>query len=611
LTEKSWAHPIKKEDLEQHLKKVNEHMESINRGRTEIENLFDLVRDVGGDKHMMAKEVQDTIETLRKGFCLYYEMYAILEDRTDKIDSDISDEEKRLFLGSYSMFAASSYITHKLNLMLEDKEPIKCPRKEDYFVFNARKDDVLNGVLARYYGPINKGKRNHIIKEGSDLPTASVDFFKFLTEEALAKKPTLTKELVELVEKTEFRVADEFSIIGFEPSFEEKATVKAEFVPLEPHQVAGNVLAKQEMLRDMDRIVLFDLVAKRNPILEVGGLSWSVLYDGFPGTGKSSLFRMGLTRLNKRCEQVSEFWQNKNLGNLKWKQLVIDQRVKDQYYGQTGQKLLAIIDQAKKVDGIYVITIDDIDLLVSGDRDESSGGADKDILNILMQYADGINTIIRGNAQWWAATNDATAMDSALRQRFMARYAVDGPQTADDFSDITYEKLKEWIDLGKVDLPFGSGYTPYEMRKGESGYKSKEDEGVLSRIKKKFSGKITLKDIGELCKEMKDKNPRFTGRAVHAVSEAIKKRINDYDMPEEWYENPDLFFFQDYNRRVEMLKELCKMVTGEMVVQEYERYFESEQRYASDKFNSDVEKTVHSMRVHEKARSDLQKKEEK
>ena len=153
----------------------------------------------------------------------------------------------------------------------------------------------------------------------------------------------------------------------------------------------------------------------------------------------------------------------------------------------------------------------------------------------------------------------------------------------------------------------GGGYVPYEMRKGETGYEEKlEKASFVSAIEKRLRGKVTLKEIGELCEEMKGKNPRFTGRAVHAVSEAIKKRINDYDIPEEWYEKPDLFFLKDYATRVDMLKELCRKVTGETIVYEFKRYFESEERYASDKFESDVEKTIHQIKVHDEARKKVE-----
>ena len=264
MAEKEGLYPITKDDLEKHLYKVDQHMESIDKGGSERYNLFNLVREIGGSKNMMAKEVQDTMEAVRQGLALYYEMYATLEDRINEMETHIPEDEKQLFLGSYSMFAAGSYISYKLDLILGEKEPFKYPRKENYFNFTFKKDDVLNLTLAKYHGPINTAKRKKKLKEGSDLPAASVDFFKFLRDEALAKKPEFEQELIKLVEKAEFRVADEFTISGFEATYEEKAKAKVQFVPLLPHQVAGNVLAKQEMLRDMDRIALFDLIAQKS-----------------------------------------------------------------------------------------------------------------------------------------------------------------------------------------------------------------------------------------------------------------------------------------------------------------------------------------------------------
>jgi len=592
LVEKGSAIRISKEDLEKHYSKVDEHMNHLTRGRGDYLNLFDLLKSISKDKHSPDKEVAETIADIREGFGLYYEMYSLLEDKVQSLNSNIDEAQKREFLGSYSMFAASSLLEHNFNESIVQENELTLKRKENFFPFQYTKDDNLRSVLVRYYGVLDalKGKE---LKEGKDLQKVGVDFFRWLKEESLAKKSGFDKTLVDLVEKTEFKIADEFTIVGYELSHSEKVKPKVEFVQVLPFQVAGNVLAKQEMLRDMDRIALFDLSLKKNPIIDMGGLSWSVLYDGPPGTGKSTLFRMGLTRLNQRCEQMSEFWKSKNMGKLHWKQLLIDQSIKNEYYGKTGQNLLDIINQAKKTDGIYIITTDDLDLLVA-DRNANQGGSDKDILNILMQFADGINTVIIGNVQWWAATNDATAMDGALRQRFIARYFVDGPVEWYDFADILYDKLKKHVQTSVVDVPFGNGYTPYEMRKGQNIHDRKD--GYHSKLDSKKG--VSFREIGELCKEMKDKNPKFTGRAVHAVSEAIKKRINDYDIPEDYFTNPDAFFNLEYEQRIEKLTGLCKKVTGSMIVDEYERYFESEQRYASDRLNSDVDRRLHEIKVH-------------
>ena len=140
MSEKDSAHPIRKKELDSHLGKVNDHMESINRGSAGYErhNLFELVRDVGGDKHMMAKEVGDTMEALRAGFCLYYEMYAVLEEMAEKGGTDLTAEEKLLFLSSYAMFSAGSYTAYKLDLLFEE-EAYSIPRKDGYFNFSLKK----------------------------------------------------------------------------------------------------------------------------------------------------------------------------------------------------------------------------------------------------------------------------------------------------------------------------------------------------------------------------------------------------------------------------------------------------------------------------------------
>ena len=590
MAEKGNAYSITKKSLEAHLEKVSGQMSDIQRGSTfDPINLFNLVKDIGGDKFMTPKEVQETMDVIRKGLCVFYEVYGLLEIPTDKVNSAITNEEKTLFLNAYSMFVAGSYIQHGLETLVDSKIDLK---KEDFkFNFQYPKDTTLRDVLVRYSANVNAGKAK-VFEKPIDLARGSIDFFKFLGEAALDKKPLFNPKLVELVKDATFKIEDTFTVNGFESSHEEKLKAKAvEFVPMYPHQVAGNVLAKKEMTRDMDRIALFDMVSGKNPIIEVGGLSWSVLYDGLPGTGKSSLFRMGLTRLKQRCEQVSEYLKSKNLAPINFTQIIVDQGVKDEYYGKTGKNLLEKLEVTKRPDGIYIITTDDIDLLVSGDRNSSSGGADKDILNILMQYADGINTVIRGNVQWWAATNDATSMDPALRQRFIARYSVDGPQEWYDFADILGDKLGKWIKLGIVQLPTGKTYKPYEMRKGQTGYEATEDQP---------KGKIkvaTFEDIGRLCKEKKDQNERFTGRAIHSVSEAIKKRINDYEIPEDWYSKPEVFLAKDYETKANMLRSLCQPVTPEVIAWEIERYAESELRYANDKFESDVTHRTHQIEV--------------
>ena len=221
-----------KEDLEKHVDKVKEHMTSVRKGGYSTENLTTLLKEIGGDKDIPPKEVTDTIDVLRKGFSLYYEMYATLDDRMAMEFPDTGDiEEKKeriSFLGAYSMFAAASYMQNKFDLMVEE-EPVKL-EDEVTFNFEATKDDVLNNVLARYYGVLNSKKRHNVIKEGRDIPKSSIDFFRNLRDKAVESKESFNKKLVDLVRNAEFNVAGEFDIKGYEVSFiEEQKKSKIEF----------------------------------------------------------------------------------------------------------------------------------------------------------------------------------------------------------------------------------------------------------------------------------------------------------------------------------------------------------------------------------------------
>ncbi len=595
--EKGNVFPIRRKDLEEHFIKVDEAMKYINRGGNERLSLFDLVRDIGtGTKDLMEENVQKIIHIYRDGFALYYQIDAMIGDRAKRIDGNVTDQERDNFSHSYATFASSSWINHRLGLVSENKEPFPFEVGSNIkFDFGLQRDMLLNIILARLYGVINIHKRNKNFDEGNDLARGTYNYFKFVKDNALAHKTNLNHSLVELVDKTSFVIADEYTLTGFESSFEEKTAPKIEFVHVEPHEVIGCALAKKEMLRDMDRIALYDPILRKNPIIEVGGLSPSVLYDGFPGTGKTTLFRAGRTRLKVRADAVNEYWVTKNIKPLPVKLLEITPKVKTKWYGEAGQNTSQLIEEAQRPDSFNLLLTDDIDMLFSGGREESGGG-DKDIMNIFMQFASGVNTKYEGFWQWWAATNEPTALDPAMRQRFISKYDVAGPETDLDFSDILYLKLGKWINSGLVSIDVGKGYVPLKERVS-NGNNSNRGEGIISRVAKRFSSYPTLQDLGIMAKKFKDENPRFTGRPIQAVAEAIAKRINDYPIPEEWYTEPKRFFEKTFEERVGLLKDLCKKVDSNVIAEELERYANIESRYASEKFEKDVERQEHVMKV--------------
>jgi len=597
MAEKGGLFPVTREALEKHEADLESKMTSIKARGTGRSDLIFLLKNLRIDREWTEAE-----DALRRGFCLYYEMYGMLQKRVaeEKIDGGIPESEKRAFLGAYSSFAASAFIEHRMNKNLKGDIMEYPGRKNLSFDFSQTENDVLNEFLALFY-LLNEHRKNEgVVKTGQDLINSSIDFFRFMKEHTVSKKPLLNKKLVDLVSNANFRVMDEFTLSGFEQSIEEKVkTTGADYIPVLPHEIAGNVLAKTEMLRDADRLALYDPILNKNPITEVGGLSWSVIYVGLPGTGKTTLFICGRTRIDQRCEQVSEFWKTKNFPKLSCYFEVMDPKVKDPFYGKTGQNVIALCTELERADRINVLLIDDIDLLfsISGDRDLATGGADKDILNNLMQLLSGSNltTRKRGGAQVWSATNSPASVDPALLQRFVAKYEVDGPQEWYDYADILSNKLGGWIKKGIILTPTGKDYTPFEMRKGQTGYEKAAQQ--IIQTTGKYKKGATLRDIGEFCKKMKDKNPRFTGRPLDSVADAVKKRINDYDIPEDWFTNPDLFFFKSYEDRVDLLEKKCHKVDGDVIMEEIERYARTEETYTNKKFEDDVGRYVHGVEV--------------
>jgi hypothetical protein len=66
-------------------------------------------------------------------------------------------------------------------------------------------------------------------------------------------------------------------------------------------------------------------------------------------------------------------------------------------------------------------------------------------------------------------------------------------------------------------------------------------------------------------------------------------------------EKPDLFLFKDYETKKAMISELMGEITPEMLIQEINRYADSEFRYAGSSDEAAVNAMVREMRLRETA----------
>lgn len=603
------VHPITAEDLKKHLEECEFRMTNIMYNQRKI-NLFDYVMKVVPDEqYLHTFEEAEALRAIRRGLGVYFVIFELLEAKTGlkrMIDVPAGRDERKFrdaleFVITYSLFAMASYISIKTGLILSVSSRENLPAvklADDYFIFTKGKVETLTTLLCDYVHALNtadeSGKK--IIVDSIDYVGLSNNFFTQLKNACVENRKKFSEELLSFVSSVTFRIEGEDVSIGNFDSQYSTAEQKIEFVKVRPEEIVGNSDSKRGVIRNVDRLALFDPRECLNPISVLGGLSWSVLFDGLPGTGKTSLFKLAMSRLQERGEQTGvpvEF-------------ISVDQRIKDEYYGKTGKNLLDRLDKTKQKNKLMLVFFDDVDLLLLSRGDPNMGGSDKDVLNITMQFLDGMFTKPIGNCQVYAATNEPTSTDSALRQRFHQRYLVAGPETWEDYSTLIYTKLKPQLKAGilKVDGPLDfigkqAGGTAAAASAGDLSESAPSSGGILSGFIAGLTGGgkkgCGWEDIGRLCIEFKKKDERFTGRPIHSIAENLKEYSADFEIPEEFYTKPEVFLKLSFVEKVEKLKTLYKPITAEKVMSELERYFNSEARYRSDAKASARERILNSM----------------
>ncbi|MFN3281735.1 MAG: ATP-binding protein, partial [Tabrizicola sp.] len=363
-----------------------------------------------------------------------------------------------------------------------------------------------------------------------------------------------------------------------------------------PEEVVGNHIAKYQAMRLAKMLMAYDFERRLNPFAELGGFIFTFMGDGKPGTGKTTLIQMMAGLLNDYCK-VAGYpfrYQNLSIDNV------------DSYQGKSGQNAKAFITSIMDPAVIGFGTIDDIDQVAGkrGDRQSSTG--QQEITAVLMEAFAGANTVVRGNCTFGMFSNYPENVDDALRQRAGARFLVDGPQTREDYIDILALLLGRHheIPLGEHDL-----FATQEIRRAVAqsfARHARPMEDGLIRVFDKVQAEVgaldTIAKLGTYLKAIQEADERFTGRAVKNITDAVKVRAMDFELPDEWMEKPELFLFRSYDEKKAMIEDLRHPITVDMVLQEINRYADSEFRYADKSDEIAIESAVRDMRRMEEAK---------
>ena len=436
-----------------------------------------------------------------------------------------------------------------------------------------------------------------IAKHASDEPKLIATILAFaesLMDKTAARASTAGR--LEPFNTASWRVEeDDFPINGFTPARKSKGSVLT-MTFKKPNEVVGNHIAKYQALKLSKMLMAYDFDRKLNPFAELGGFIFTFMGDGAPGTGKTTLIQMMAGLINDYCQTAGYAFRYQNLStdNI------------DSYQGKSGQNAKAFINNVIDPGVIGFGTIDDIDQLAGKRGDRQSSAGQLEITAVLMESFAGANTVVRGNCTFGMFSNYPENVDDALRQRAGARFLVDGPQTREDYIDILYLLMGKNHDIpvGKHDV-FSAQEIKTAVAASFESHSKPHEAGLLEvfdRVHSKIGDLDTIAKLGTYLKGIQEADARFTGRAIKNITDAVKVRAMDFELPDEWMENPELFLFKDYDTKRDMIAELRQPITVEMVIQEINRYADSEFRYADKSDEVAIENAVRDMERMEEAK---------
>ncbi|RUX03582.1 ATP-binding protein [Mesorhizobium sp. M8A.F.Ca.ET.023.01.1.1] len=510
------------------------------------------------------------------------------------LEGDEASAFKKLLSASayISAFSLSSYLFQLIDS--DGEAPNDIPEPD--FLFDTPQDAVKS-ILAGLDKAIAGSS------DDTDLMTRARAFARVAIDGLLARKGRF--DGIGPFENAHIRIdADDFTLDGFDvaPGKRSKPLVMTFKTP---EEVVGNHIAKYQSVKLAKMLMAYDFERELNPFVELGGFLFTFIGDGAPGTGKTTLIQMIAGLVNGYCQVAGYPFAYENFG--------VDQI--SSYQGKSGQNCRQFINNVLNPRVIGFGTIDDIDQVAARRSDDRASAGQQEITGVLMDAFAGAATVVRGNCSFGMFSNYPENVGDALRQRAGARWLVDGPQTRDDYIDIfvLLAGKNHEIPLGKHEL-----YAAQEIQRAVTEayeeHEKPQEEGLMrvyERYMKENGAPRTMADIGTYLHLIKDAEPRFTGRAIKNVTDAIKMRAMDIELPDDWFEKPEAFMHKSYDDKKAMIEDLRGPFSMDMVMQEINRYADSEFRYSDKSDDAAVEKLLRDARLRERAAREMEEMKKK
>jgi hypothetical protein len=209
--------------------------------------------------------------------------------------------------------------------------------------------------------------------------------------------------------------------------------------------------------------------------------------------------------------------------------------------------------------------------------------------------------------------------------RVQGRFKIDGARTEHDFLDqdhLWWRKLDATMpDFVNMHGPENYSYLQDQglaKNMGEIFNVSDKptEERVLDaydKIEKQFKSTDHL-FYANLYKEIQRIFPFFSSRDVRNIQSAVSLRLTDFDLEEDWFANPEIYFKKDYDTKFNMLQELMRgnmngLDFSEIRRQEVVRYLDNVATIADTDFKRKVDSRINQLNIETEAREQFGKRE--
>ncbi|WP_282135908.1 AAA family ATPase [Seonamhaeicola maritimus] len=445
-----------------------------------------------------------------------------------------------------------------------------------------------------------------IIKSDKDVIDFTVVYFEALIDEIQLRKSSL--EYTETIEDRTYKLENsEFAVSGWSNVF--AGTAKSvEFNKIQFEQIVGNRDAKHFARRLTERLLSYDFVANKNPFQELGGFMPVFMGYGIPGTGKSMLIAAIATRLKEHCDTL----------DIPFLFHPMPDTLISTFQGGSAEKMVEWMKPLQDPSKLIFAPIDDAENNLQERTAQGVSAGVKEVIGVFLRYTEGAYAVNYGNSSIGLFTNLPEMLDKAVISRVQGRFKIDGARTEHDFLDqdhLWWRKLDDTMpDFVNMQGPDNYSYLQDQGLAKNMGEilnvtdKPSEERvhEIYDKVEKQFKTNQHL-FYANLYKDMQKAFPFFSSRDVRNIQSAVSLRLTDFDLEEDWFENPEIYFKQEYDTKFNMLQELMRanmkgLDFSEIRRQEVVRYLDNVATIADTDFKRKVDARVNQLNIETEAR---------